>query len=417
LVVAVEDALVVLGSPGALEKGGESVVVLVGEESRVVTKGVAEELGSCVEEVLVRKAVDGRADELSQGANEIRDWCCCSLGIQNPGLGQLVQLSTLGFIRGLPAHLEATEGLSLRLQLWVVLGRGEATGEEASNIGAVLDEAAVYLYAGFVSESCLLGYDVGNLQFWSTHVGLANLLDKRGGKPYRHPQLLAVKPADEDIGGERIVQAVRRRAPSKVQAVNEVADAAGPQVGEVHEVGDERSAQLLDHEVACAVGQRLDGPADDVLEEALCIVLAQAGAVLRLVGCTFILALMARTSIPIPVEFDDEGQRGIEADVVLAVGDQTLGQLPPFGRPLQAMQHLLDPGDGLGGVWLVEGADQLQCRISFVSVSSHLVCQFRPLTASTSARLVGKGSCSIARSLIFGGDSVVGISVLDKSRS
>jgi hypothetical protein len=50
-------------------------------------------------------------------------------------------------------------------------------------------------------------------------------------------------------------------------------------------------------------------------------------------------------------------------------------------------------------------------------VSSHLVCQFRPLTASTSARLVGKGSCSIARSLIFGGDSVVGISVLDKSRS
>ncbi len=74
------------------------------------------------------------------------------------------------------------------------------------------------------------------------------------------------------------------------------------------------------------------------------------------------IALMEARHIPIPVELDDERQSGIEADVVFAVGNQALGQLPSLGRPLEAMKHLLDLGDGFGRVLLVECADQLICN-------------------------------------------------------
>ncbi len=56
----------------------------------------------------------------------------------------------------------------------------------------------------------------------------------------------------------------------------------GPYVGEVHEVGDEGGAELLGDEVAGAVGEGLDGPGDDVLEEARRVILAQPGAVSEL---------------------------------------------------------------------------------------------------------------------------------------
>jgi hypothetical protein len=42
LVVAVEDALVVLGRPGAFKEGGESVVVVIGKKGRVVAERIAE---------------------------------------------------------------------------------------------------------------------------------------------------------------------------------------------------------------------------------------------------------------------------------------------------------------------------------------------------------------------------------------
>jgi hypothetical protein len=42
LVVAAEDALVVLGRPGAFKEGGERVVVVVGEKCRVVAERIAE---------------------------------------------------------------------------------------------------------------------------------------------------------------------------------------------------------------------------------------------------------------------------------------------------------------------------------------------------------------------------------------
>ena len=80
-----EGALIMLSRPRAFEEGGERVVLLVGEEGRVVAKCIAEQLGRWLEELLVGEAVDGGSDELSQGGNQLRDWGC-SLRIQNPGL-------------------------------------------------------------------------------------------------------------------------------------------------------------------------------------------------------------------------------------------------------------------------------------------------------------------------------------------
>jgi hypothetical protein len=45
-------------------------------------------------------------------------------------------------------------------------------------------------------------------------------------------------------------------------------------MGEVHEVSDESGAQLLDHKIACPIGERLNSPADDILEQSSCIILA-----------------------------------------------------------------------------------------------------------------------------------------------
>jgi len=61
--------------------------------------------------------------------------------------------------------------------------------------------------------------------------------------------------------------------------------------------------------------------------------------------------------IPIPVELDDECKGGIEPDIVLAMRDQGLGELPALRRPLQTMKNILNFGDGLGRVWLVECSD------------------------------------------------------------
>lgn len=186
-----------------------------------------------------------------------------------------------------------------------------------------------------------------HLLFWGAHVGLTHLLDKRGSKPYCHPQLLAVQLGDKNVGPEGVIQAFYRSTPANVQAVKKVTDAVGPQMREVHEVGDEGRAQLPSNEGACSVGKRLDCPADDVLDEALGFVLAQGGT--------------------IPVELDDEREGSIESDVVFAMPDQALGKLPSLGRSLQAMQHLLDLGDGLGRVWLVESPDQLRQALVFIS--------------------------------------------------
>ena len=83
--IPVEGALIVLGRPGAFKEGGERVILLVGEKGRVVAKGIAEQLGGWLEELLVGEAVDGWPNELSQGSNQLWDGGC-SLRIQNPGL-------------------------------------------------------------------------------------------------------------------------------------------------------------------------------------------------------------------------------------------------------------------------------------------------------------------------------------------
>ncbi len=87
MVIPVEGTLIVLGRPGAFKEGGERVILLVGEEGRIVAKGITEQFGSWLEELLVGEAVDGRPNELSQGGNQLWDGGC-SLRIQNPGLSR-----------------------------------------------------------------------------------------------------------------------------------------------------------------------------------------------------------------------------------------------------------------------------------------------------------------------------------------
>lgn len=142
-----------------------------------------------------------------------------------------------------------------------------------------------------------------------------------------------------------------------------MADAVGPQVGKMHEEGDKRRAELLYDEAACSVSERLDCPADDVLQESLRIVFAQTRTVTRSAFYRRSLSVV-HAFVPIPVELDDKRQGSIEPDIVLAVGDQALGQLPSFRGPLQTVKHLLDLGDGLGRIWLIERPNQLPTYVS-----------------------------------------------------
>jgi hypothetical protein len=57
---AVDNALIVLSRPGTLKKRSEGVVVFLGEEGRVITKGVCEQLGGGLEKIFIGEAVDGR---------------------------------------------------------------------------------------------------------------------------------------------------------------------------------------------------------------------------------------------------------------------------------------------------------------------------------------------------------------------
>ena len=102
-----------------------------------------------------------------------------------------------------------------------------------------------------------------------------------------------------------------------------------------------------------------------------------------------------RRRIPFPVELDNEGQDGKELDLVVRVGDQMLGQLPAFGRPLQPMEHVLrlcnllrrKPGR-------VQPLNQLYVKPKLERCAQQppTGCKWNfVLTASTSARDVGSG--------------------------
>jgi hypothetical protein len=93
-------------------------------------------------------------------------------------------------------------------------------------------------------------------------------------------------------------------------------------MGEVHEVSDESGAQLLDHKIACPISERLDSPADNILEKSPCIILAQTRTRPKSVDASF---SPGHVRVPVSVELDDECKSSIEPDVVLTVGDQALG--------------------------------------------------------------------------------------------
>jgi hypothetical protein len=87
------------------------------------------------------------------------------------------------------------------------------------------------------------------------------------------------------------------------------------------------------------------------------------------------------------------------------MGDQALCELPSFWWPLQSLEYFLDLGDSLRGIWLIEGTDELQIGLSIIGSlsvgSQNQDIESVSLTDSTSARLVGRGSCSIALSAIL----------------
>lgn len=69
-------------------------------------------------------------------------------------------------------------------------------------------------------------------------------------------------------------------------------DAAGPQMREMNEISDESGAKLLGNKGTRTVDERLDDPADDVLEEGIRIVFAQAGAAVRVRKCLSLIMHM-----------------------------------------------------------------------------------------------------------------------------
>lgn len=74
---------------------------------------------------------------------------------------------------------------------------------------------------------------------------------------------------------ECLVHVIQRHTPAEIEAMQEVADAPGPEVREVNEVGSQCRAELPEDKCTRASLKALDDPSNQILEKPFCIFFRQ----------------------------------------------------------------------------------------------------------------------------------------------